>query len=363
MLETALKFIKKIEENGYSAYIVGGFVRDFLLQIHSNDIDICTNAEPMDIRRIFQDACLPNEEYGSITVMFKKIRFEITTFRREIIYENNRKPVKFEYINDLVEDLKRRDFLMNTLCMNGNGEILDLLKGKEDLENRVIHTVGDAYSKFQEDSLRILRAIRFATSLNFTLSKEVKDAILKTKHLLAKLSYQRKKEELNKIFTSINVRYGVKLLMELEIIEELEIDKLPTVKNFDDLMGVWAQLNVDYVYPFSKNEVDIMQNIRSVLELDNLNPIVLYRYGLYVCSVVADIKNIDKRIVTQQYNQLPIKARSELAVDGKDIMEYFHKKPGPYLREVLDDIEEKVVMGILSNESEKILEYLGKTCF
>ena len=131
MLNTALKLIKTIEEHGYIAYIVGGFVRDQLLGITSNDIDICTSARPSDIRNIFPNSCLPNEAYGSITVVIKNIRFEITTFRKEIRYLNNRKPIEFEYIDDLMEDLKRRDFRINTICMDKDGKVIDLLNGKE----------------------------------------------------------------------------------------------------------------------------------------------------------------------------------------------------------------------------------------
>ena len=143
MLNTALKFLETIEKNGFSAYIVGGFVRDYVLGIESNDIDVCTNARPSDIKRIFSDSCLPAEDYGSVTVYIKKVRFEVTTFRRENIYENNRRPVDFEYIDDLLEDLKRRDFTINTLCMNKDKEIIDLLDGRKDIEKMQIDTVGD----------------------------------------------------------------------------------------------------------------------------------------------------------------------------------------------------------------------------
>ena len=205
MLNTALKLIKTIEEHGYTAYIVGGFVRDQLLNIPSNDIDICTSARPSDIRNIFPNSCLPNEAYGSVTVIIKNIRFEITTFRKEIRYLNNRKPIEFEYIDNLLDDLKRRDFLINTICMDKDGKIIDLLNGKSDLDKKEIHTVGDSIYKFSEDALRILRAVRFATNLNFRLSDEVKNAIRETKHYVRNLSYDRKREELNKIFPSKKV--------------------------------------------------------------------------------------------------------------------------------------------------------------
>ena len=229
MLEKALKFIKKIEDNGFKAYIVGGFVRDHLLGIESNDIDICTSARPSDIRDIFESSCLPNEEYGSVIVNSLNTRFEVTTFRKEIAYVDNRKPVEYIYIDDLYEDLKRRDFTINTICIDKDGKIIDLLDGRSDIEKREINTVGNSYDKFSEDALRILRAIRFATILDFKLSDEVKDAIIKTKDLLKNLSYERKKEELDKIFGSIHVKYGVKLLIELGLDIELEISNLRNV--------------------------------------------------------------------------------------------------------------------------------------
>lgn len=358
MLDIALKLLKKIEDNGYVAYIVGGFVRDYVLGIKSADIDICTNARPSDIRSIFKDSCLPNEAYGSITVVLKNVHFEITTFRREISYLNNRKPVEFEFIDDLLEDLKRRDFLINTLCMDKDGNIIDILNGKRDLEKLEINTVGDSEYKFTEDALRILRAIRFATILDFRLSDDVKCAIIKTKHYVKNLSYQRKKEELNKIFASKHVRYGVRLLLELGLDKELELYNLSKINNFDDLMGIWAQLEVEDLYPFSRNEKEIINDIKKVLVLDNLNPVVLYKYGLYVNSIAASIKGIDKKQVTLKYNQLPIKGRSEIAVNGRDIMDVLGTKPGVYLKELISKIEEEILLGNLANDKEEIIKYV-----
>lgn len=358
MLNTALKLIKTIEEHGYVAYIVGGFVRDQLLGITSNDIDICTSARPSDIRNIFPHSCLPNEAYGSVTVVIKNIRFEITTFRKEIRYLNNRKPIEFEYIDDLMEDLKRRDFCINTICMNKDGQVIDLLNGQADLEKREINTVGDSIYKFSEDALRILRAVRFATNLNFCLSDEIKKAIIETRHYVRNLSYDRKKEELNKIFGSVNVCYGVKLLLELGLDKELQLNNLKEIKNFDDLMGIWAQLNVENIYPFTKNEKELMKEIREALKLDNLDPFTLYRYGLYVNSVVADIKGIDRKEVTKLYNDLAIKCRSDIVINGRDIMELLNRASGEYLKEILVDVEKKIVIGELENEKEVLEKYI-----
>ena len=179
MLDIALKLLDEITSYGFQAYIVGGFVRDYILGIESNDIDINTNATPKEIKNIF-DSCLPNEDYGSVTVIKKGVRFEITTFRKEMSYLDNRRPSQIEYIDDLYQDLLRRDFTINTLCMNKDGEIIDFLGGRSEIDSRVVKTVGNAKTRFEEDSLRILRAVRFATILDFKLDKETRDAIIDT---------------------------------------------------------------------------------------------------------------------------------------------------------------------------------------
>lgn len=361
MLDKAIKFIKKIEECGFKAYIVGGFTRDYLLGIESSDIDICTNAKPSDIRRIFKDSCMPNEDYGSVVVVNRNIRCEVTTFRKEISYINNRKPVEYVYIDNLIDDLKRRDFTINTICIDKDKKIIDLLDGRKDLVKKEINTVGNSIEKFSEDSLRILRAVRFATILDFRLSDDVKDAIIKTKHLLKTLSYQRKKLELDKIFGSIHVRYGVKLLIELGLDQELELYNLKNIKSFDNLIGIWSQLNVIDIYPFTKNEKELISNINKALELDNLNPLVLYKYGLYVNSVAGDIKGLDKKLMTYKYEELPIKDKNDIAISGKDIMNILDMEPGSYIKDIISDIEEKIVLGQLNNNIDDLREYIVNT--
>ena len=358
MLENALKILNKIEDAGFKAYIVGGFVRDHLLGIESNDIDICTSAQPKDVRQIFKNACLPNEDYGSVTVIVKNIRYEITTFRKEYSYIGNRKPDHFEFIDDLYEDLKRRDFLINTLCIDSHGNILDILNGRVDLKNKIINTVGNSYDRFNEDAFRILRAIRFATTLNFKLSDEIKEAINKTKYLLKNISYERKREELDRIFTSPNVQYGVSLLIKSNLDSILEINNLRNISNFDDLMGVWAQLGVAHIYNFSKNERQLIKQIQEVLRIGIIDNSILYKYGLYVTSVVAGIKGLDKKKITENYNKLPIKSRSEILIDGNDIMDILHIEPGELLKTIISDIESRILDGTLINDKDCLSKYI-----
>ena len=362
MLETALKLLKEITSHSYKAYIVGGFVRDYLLGIESNDIDITTNATPKQIKEIFEDCCLPTEDYGSVVVIVKGIRFEITTFRREKEYVNHRKPVEIEYIDDLYDDLLRRDFVINTICMDEDGKILDYLGGQRDLQEKMIHAVGNAYDRLSEDCLRILRAIRFATIFDFTLDEDIRENILKTKHLLANLSYQRKREELDKIFTSTNCRKGIELLLEFGLEKELEIPNLSKVLDSGavSLIGIWTILDVDTIYPFPKSELDLIHHVREVLELNPSDPSTLYQYGLYVCSVAGEIKKNDIRTITETYNQLSIKSRDEIDIDSETIMEILHKGPGKFLQEIYHDIENKILFHQLDNEKSHICQYILK---
>lgn len=360
MLDNALKILKEINNHSYEAYIVGGFVRDYLLGIESNDIDICTNATPKEIREIFKDKCLPNEDYGSIIIEIKNIKYEITTYRKELGYIDNRRPAEIKYISDLKDDLLRRDFTINTICMDKDRNIIDMLDAKKDLDSKIIRSVGNSDEKIKEDSLRILRAIRFATILDFDLDKDLYNSILKNKSLLINLSYTRKKSELDKIFTSPNFRKGIKLLIELELDKELEIPKLSKVleSEVSSSIGIWSILNVGNIYPFNKNELDLIDNVNEVVKLDNLNPSVLYKYGLYVNSVAGKIKKEDIKRITEEYNNLIIKSRKDIDISSEEIMAILNKEPGEYLKEIYDDLENQILYNKLENKKTSISKYI-----
>ncbi len=358
MLDEAVKILHEITDNGYMAYIVGGYVRDYLLGIESNDIDITTNATPMELQEIFKDNIIKTTDYGSITVMVKNIRYEITTFRKEIKYTDHRKPEEIEYVNDLYTDLNRRDFTINSICMDENKEIFDFLNGKEDLNRRLINTIGSASERFEEDALRILRAVRFATTLDFKLSDEVRSAILEKKNLLKDLSYERKKEELDKIFASPNVNNGIELLLELGLDKPLELEKLKDIKNTDSLISVWAMLDVLDIYPFTNAEKELIEGINAVLELDNMDPYTLFKYGLYVNSIAGAIKGLDKKAITEKYDNLAIKSRDDIIVSAQDIMDILGKEPGKYISDIYSDLEQKILYDKINNNKEEIENYI-----
>ena len=190
------KILETLENEGYQAYLVGGYVRDYLLGVTSFDVDIATDALPKDIHRIFNSS---KNNYGSVNIKVDKLNVDITTFRKDLNYVN-RRPSKVVYINNLKEDLERRDFTINAICMNKNGKIIDLLNGCKDLDSRTIKMIGSIDVKLKEDPLRIMRAIRFACILDFKIEDELYEKIKEYSYLVGDLSKERIKNELDKIF-------------------------------------------------------------------------------------------------------------------------------------------------------------------
>lgn len=208
--------LDKLKENGFQGYVVGGAVRNYLLGKTPKDWDICTNAFPSQIQEIFKeyrqiDAGL---KHGTVSIIIDNKVFEITTFRKDGTYTDGRHPDTVTFIDDLKEDLARRDFTINAMAYSEEHGIIDFFGGKQDLKKKLIKCVGDPMQRFEEDGLRILRAIRFATQLNFSIEEKTKSALLYKTHLLKSLSQERKTEEIIKILSYPN---GIEKIMEFEL--------------------------------------------------------------------------------------------------------------------------------------------------
>lgn len=358
MKKITQEILQIIYDYGYVAYAVGGYVRDMLLNIKSNDIDITTNATPMELKNIFPDIVIPKKNYGSVTLIYKNVRFEITTHRRESNYVDNRHPLNIEYVNDLKTDLLRRDFTINAICMDKDGNIIDLLGGIDDLNNKVIKTIASSDKSFKDDSLRILRAVRFATTLGFTLSSSIIKAIEMNKHLLKNLSYDRKKYELDHIFASVHAKDGILLLEQLDLLEILELD-ITRVHDYSDLIGIWSMINAKS-YNFSNAEKDLIKKINEVYELDNLNKYVLYKYGLYVNLQAGLNKGIDKKIITEIYQNLPIHSRSDIKIDAIKICDILNRKPDYLINDIFIELEKNILNNNLTNDEDELINFVEK---
>lgn len=202
-----ISIYKTIERNGFEVYLIGGCVRDLLLNLPIKDWDLTTNATPEQIQEIFPESYYENT-FGTVGIELdsedkSKGIAEITTYRTETGYENFRHPTNVSWGKSLQEDVKRRDFTINSIALKLDGknqEIIDYTNGKEDLEAKLIRAVGNPDERFNEDALRMLRAIRFATQLNFIIENKTLEAIEKNYKLISNISHERIRDELMKIY-------------------------------------------------------------------------------------------------------------------------------------------------------------------
>ena len=231
-----LEVLSKIEKANFEAYIVGGCVRDLIMNKIPKDWDIATNAKPEEILKIFPDSFYENE-FGTVGVKIKeedktKEVVEVTTYRIESKYSDRRRPDEIKFAKTLEEDLSRRDFTMNAIALSLNNqetrnkkqkksdfEIVDLYGGQKDIKSKIIRAVGNAEERFAEDALRMMRAVRFAAQLDFSIEKKTLEAVKKNSGNLKFISEERIKDELTKIILSDNPAGGVDLLHETGLLQ------------------------------------------------------------------------------------------------------------------------------------------------
>ena len=352
-----INILKKIEKNGYEAYIVGGYVRNTLLGITSRDVDICTNALPKDIIRIFKLKKDTKNNYGSVNIVTKKYNIDITTYRVETEY-NLHRPTKIEFIKDLDKDLSRRDFTINAILLNSNNEIVDKYNGVKDLNNKLLKCIGPTKEKLTSDPLRILRAIRFSVLYDLKLDKEILDFIKNNKNLIKEISYYRRKEELDKIFVSKNKIKGLKLLSDLKILDVLEIN-YNKIKDINDINGIYAQIEFNNNYPFTKETKKIINNIKELIKIGKINNHTLYKYGLYINTIAGELLNIENKIIHKMYDKLPIKTKKDIKISYKSIVK-INNNCYNNINELYKDIEKKILDGKLKNKTIDIVKFIRK---
>ncbi|MFA5459592.1 MAG: hypothetical protein WC267_03410 [Bacilli bacterium] len=358
MLKVIKEVLTKIENKGFQAYVVGGFVRDYYLGQISNDIDICTRAKITDLKDIFPQIVSINKEYGSVVIEYKKLKIQITTFRKDIAYHRQLKQIKVEYVLTLAEDLKRRDFTINTLCLDKDLNIVDMFNAREDLNHKIVRTLGNPDTRLKEDPLRILRAIRLATVLNFSLDSKLKQAIKDNKELLSSLSFYRQKNELDKIFASAHVKYGLNLLQEFKLDKELKLNLKPVVVT-SNYLGIWAQLDCNQ-YEFTSEEAKTIMIINKLIRLDLTDPYVLYKHDLKWLKIASEIRNMAWSKVLTQYQSLPIKSSKEIKISFTDIEDILKVNDKRQIKQIYNDIEQKILYNKLNNNYLTLKNYILK---
>lgn len=221
--------IDEFYKNNYEAFMVGGCIRDALLCKVPKDYDIATSAKPEITEKLFKKTIPTGINHGTVTVLIDNEPYEVTTYRTEGEYKDNRRPNEVYFVSDIKEDLSRRDFTINAFAYNSKEGLKDFFEGLDDLNNGLIRSVGDANKRFNEDALRMLRAIRFSTQLNFDIEENTLNAIKDNKDLIKNISAERIRDELCKILISNNVRKGLNLLKECNLLQIVIPEIVPSI--------------------------------------------------------------------------------------------------------------------------------------
>lgn len=380
--------LKRIEESGHQAYFVGGCVRDFILNRPIKDIDIATSASPKQIQTIFPKVIPIGIKHGTVIVRFNHISYEITTFRLEGNYSDQRHPDHVEFIDNIEEDLRRRDFTMNALAMDRFGDIIDLFNGKEDLQRKVIQTVGNGHDRFTEDPLRIIRALRFSSQLGFIIEQGTLRSMVEVKKQIKNIAIERITNEITQLFAGSYVQCGIHYLKITGIYKHLPImveypyimDQIPTsLKPFSTFGETIALLH--HIEP----KISILEwsqawkcSNKIKQEATKLTEALYYfkTYGLDAWFVYQLPENFHKGFIRLIHNlnlqkqcnledmeqierKLSITSRHELAVNGSDLTAiYSHIKPGPWIHKTLEKLEKEVVFNRLKNTKSDLKEWI-----
>ena len=383
--------IERLKEHGFEGFAVGGCVRDSLLKKTPTDWDITTDALPEDMKKIFKKTFDTGIAHGTVTVLMDGVGYELTTYRIDGNYSDGRHPDSVSFSKNLSEDLCRRDFTINAMAYSHNKGIVDLFDGRKDLQNGIIRAVGDAKKRFDEDALRMLRAVRFAAQLGFKIDDDTFEAIRERAKLLSKVSKERIFVELNKslcgdfaqnikmVYTSGLYRYIGKEFAKLdESIYDFYPRKFPNKKHMYWAVFLENIENVEAVKKilFELKSDNATRNNTYLLVKELKNPLPssdedirwsLHRIGAdlfcdYIEILRSDKKNkdiLDKIDTIEDRYSLIMKENhayeiSMLDITGKDLMDIGISK-GPKIGEVLEFLLKKVIENPLNNEKSSLL--------
>ena len=382
----AMPVLRTLEDAGFEAYFVGGSVRDVLLHRHVHDVDITTSAYPEEVKELFDKSIDTGIKHGTVTVLYGGESYEITTFRTESGYQDFRRPDHVTFVQNLDEDLKRRDFTINALAMDMHGDIVDLFNGIEDLKNHIIRAVGNPEKRFHEDALRMMRAVRFMSQLEFKLEEKTEQAIKDNHELLKKISVERIREEFVKMGLGPFSRQAFQIFLDTQLSEDVPdfagkknlLQVYPQLK-FSPTMetSLWAVIIIvlkvsnENICKFMrdwKNSNAMTEKVEQIIKMfDLIADHVPTDYELFEAGEdiiintidVADIlgQPVSSEALVDRYLALPIKTPSELAVDGRFLIKR-GMRPGAQLGRTLNQIRKKVVACEIENSEEAIEQYL-----
>ncbi|PAK86098.1 CCA tRNA nucleotidyltransferase [Lentilactobacillus parakefiri] len=378
----ALPILQKIESAGYEAYFVGGSVRDTILKRPIHDVDIATSAYPSEVKALFKRTVDTGIEHGTVMILDHGTGYEVTTFRTESGYQDYRRPDHVTFVRSLKEDLKRRDFTINALALAENGQITDLFGGLSDMRKHIIRAVGDPNERFNEDALRMMRATRFASQLDFQIEDATLAGIARHSQLLEKIAVERSHTEFVKMMLGTDANNGLKIMIQTDLYQHVPVlshylNQLQQIAETDftltNEVQVWALLafkfglNSQETASFLKkwktankiiNDVILTVELLFAIQRGQVANLTLYRAGsenvVNAVTVLADTAKTAGLV--ERYEHLAIKNKHQLKMTGGELIKRGILKPSPQLGEVLNYLEQNVVAGKIKNETEELVK-------
>lgn len=383
----SVPILELIEEAGYEAYFVGGSVRDYIIGRPINDVDIASSATPQEIKRIFPNTADIGIDHGTVLVITDTGTYEITTFRTESGYSDFRRPDAVKFVRSLTEDLQRRDFTMNAIAMDKTGKIIDPFNGKRDLAQKRIITVGNPHERFHEDALRMMRALRFVSQLDFELDQETFDSLKENAQNISEIAVERILVEFEKLAAGSNKIKAFSLLLESGLYQYLPLfsskkDHLMDLLNLPlhqlNAAEIWSIImihtkdqEIEEALRAWKLPLKMIRNVQRTIKLvksKEPSAIDVFQAGHGIMVQAAKVRaalnagNVSdaEENAHQRYNELIIKQMSDLAVTGTDLLIWHQEKPGPWVKEYLEKILKAVLNEELINDKEEIKRWLVK---
>lgn len=373
--------IQTIKKHGFSAYYVGGCIRDYLLDIEINDIDIATSALPEDIQKIFPKVIPVGIDHGTVLVRHNNVSYEVTTYRESTTYLEKELPISIK------DDLSRRDFTINALAMNESGQMMDLFNGEADIENKVIKTVGSPIERFNEDPLRIIRALRFSSQFGFNIEDDTLMTMKELKPKISQLSTERITTEMIKFFTGNNINHGLNYLLITEIYKELPIlkenqelikslpENIKTFSRFSEVISYFHLIDESisinqWVKAWKVSNLIKKETVNLVASLKNyehngINVLLLYKLDRNLIDSFIFVLNLYFQVefkyedILSKKDALIISSRQDLAIDGNDITKLFpHLTKGKWIEDLMKEIEKEVLYKRLNNNKNTIKEWI-----
>ncbi len=377
--QAAYSVIEQLEQAGFEAVIVGGAVRDALLDRPAHDVDVATNALPEEVKTVFQKTVDIGIQHGTVLVIVPVGPVEVTTYRTDGEYTDHRRPQNVHFIRSLKEDLQRRDFTMNAIAMRRDGSFVDYYGGQQDIEKRIIRAVGEAEKRFAEDALRMLRAIRFSAQLDFTIEANTLAAIQQRAADLGFIAKERIKAELDKLWVGQTVFGGIQKLEDSGLTAYLTGDfQASQWHNFqtkDSLLGwayfallqgtAWREVVRDY--RLSNKEMAFINSVLTAYAAlkdgwTNRHYFYYTEQELEAAQYFAQLRQLDASIPQQSIRELqaklPIQHKQELAVNGADLLKWSGKKGGPWVKAALEDLLTAILHHELQNDRQQIKSWL-----